>query len=413
MPIPGAISTTADAEPTQQTADAGATGQDSLFTALVNDVEAALHSARPRLMRLATLQGIAPDAAEDVVQETLIEAWRHLNRLHTPDRFDAWLAGICRNVCLRWMRSHTLHALRTTPLVHVDALDFPDPFALDPAEMLSRQDLATLLDHALSYLSADLRTAVELCYLAELPQREVALRMGLTIEALESRLMRARRNLRTIFSRELRADAEVFGLALDANVATGWRETREWCTSCGRHRLYGRFEQGENGRLRVLFHCPGCQRYNIDNSLVALNGQYSFRPALKRVMQWASEYIIEGLASGVQRCPQCGELRPAHLLRSDELAFSSPSPLPALHFVFRCPACDETIEISAVVSLWPHPLVQRFMAQHPRWIHEPGTLVHYAGQPAIQVNMIDMTSRARLTLFAHPRTFQILATQQE
>lgn len=423
MPVPGNISITPyDAEPAQKVADAESTGQ--VLTTLVNDVEAALRSARPRLMRLATKHGIAPDAAEDVVQETLIEAWRHLYQMHTPDRFDAWLAGICRNVCLRWMRSHTLHALRTTPLAHLDerecdgvehsnALDPPDPFALDPADLLSHQDLTTLLDHALSYLSADLRAAVELCYLAELPRREAATRMGLTIEALESRLIRARRNLRIILSRELRVEAETFGLALDTNITLGWRETREWCTSCGRHRLYGRFEQGKNGRLRVLFRCPGCQGYNIDSSLVALNGQYSFRPALKRVMQWASEYISEGLASGAQRCPRCGLVRPVRLPGVDELTNVSPPRVIDLQWLFRCPECDETIEISAVIAAWSHPLVQQFMALHPRWIYEPLVLVQYTDQPAIQVNMIDITSRAHLTLFAHPRTFQILATQQE
>lgn len=392
------------------------------MTALVNDVEAALHSARPRLMRLAALQGIAPDAAEDVVQETLVEAWRHLNRLHTPDRFDAWLAGICRNVCLRWMRSHTLHELRTAPLVspeeyngveHGEMPELSDSLALDPAEILGRQDLTTLLDHALSYLSADLRTAVELCYLAELPQREAATRLGLTIEALESRLSRARRSLRTILSRELRADAEAFGLALDANISQGWRETREWCSSCGRHRLYGRFERGENGHLRVLFRCLGCQRYNIDNGLVALSGQYSFRPALKRVMQWASEYISAGLVSGTQRCPHCGLSRPARLLGIDELASAPSSRSSSLQWVFSCPECDQTIAISAVISAWSHPAVQQFIAQHPRWIYEPESLVHYNGQPAIQVSMADITSCARLTLFAHPSTFRILATQQE
>jgi RNA polymerase sigma factor (sigma-70 family) len=423
--MPGTISTTIyDDERAQHTVDVAAIDKHSPFTALANNIEAALGSARPRLMRLASLHGIAPDAAEDVVQETLVEAWRHLNQLHTPDRFDAWLAGICRNVCLRWMRSHTLYTLRNSPLiphdggerdgvVSIDTLDVPDPLALDPADLLSRQDLTTLLDHALSYLSADLRTAVELCYLAELPQREVAVRMGLTIEALESRLVRARRNLRLILSRELRADAETFGLALDANVAMGWRETREWCTACGRHRLYGRFEQDASGLRRVHFRCPGCQRFEVNNVLALSKGQYSFRPALKRVMQWASVYIIEGLASGVQRCSHCGVFRPASLLGSDELAFALPSALSALQFVFRCPACDETVNISAVVSVWSHPQVQQFMAQHPRWIHEPIALVQYAGQSAIQVNMIDITSCARLALFAHPQTFQILGTQQE
>ena len=45
------------------------------------------------------------EAADDCVQETLIEAWRHLDQLRAPERFDAWLNGICRNICLRWQRA--------------------------------------------------------------------------------------------------------------------------------------------------------------------------------------------------------------------------------------------------------------------------------------------------------------------
>jgi DNA-directed RNA polymerase specialized sigma24 family protein len=36
-----------------------------------------LAAARPRLARLALTQGVAQDAIDDVVQETLIEAWSH------------------------------------------------------------------------------------------------------------------------------------------------------------------------------------------------------------------------------------------------------------------------------------------------------------------------------------------------
>jgi DNA-directed RNA polymerase specialized sigma24 family protein len=63
-----------------------------------------LEEARPRLLRLAQLHGIAADVADDVVQETFVEAWQHLEKLREPERFAAWLDGICRNVCKRQAR---------------------------------------------------------------------------------------------------------------------------------------------------------------------------------------------------------------------------------------------------------------------------------------------------------------------
>src|SRR5215467_14784351 len=71
------------------------------FVTLSANLNALLDEARPRLLRLARLQGIAADLAEDVVQETCLEAWQHLQQLREPARFSSWLDGICRNVCRR------------------------------------------------------------------------------------------------------------------------------------------------------------------------------------------------------------------------------------------------------------------------------------------------------------------------
>lgn len=193
---------------------------------LAGDLGELLAAARPRLLRLARMQGVAPDAIDDVVQETLVEAWRHLDNLRTPGRFHAWLDGICRNVCLRWSTNQKKHLQRQAALPDpfsedpngIDSStenDFPDPLALDPAEEVSRQDLPHLLERALSYLSGGAREVVEMYYLAEIPQREIAQRLGLNIKALEVRLVRARRQLRQILNSQLRADAEALGLVLD------------------------------------------------------------------------------------------------------------------------------------------------------------------------------------------------------
>src|SRR5437660_516001 len=45
------------------------------------------------------------NVAEDLVQQTLLEAWRHASRLYAPEVRMPWLFGIARNVCLRWLRS--------------------------------------------------------------------------------------------------------------------------------------------------------------------------------------------------------------------------------------------------------------------------------------------------------------------
>ena len=98
------------------------------------------------------------------------------------------------------------------------------------------------IDRAMGYLPATTRKALELHYIAEVPQREVALRLGITISALEVKQHRARRQLRQVLNGALRADAESFGLTLDNEVVQGWRETSLWCLICGRQRMQGIFE---------------------------------------------------------------------------------------------------------------------------------------------------------------------------
>jgi DNA-directed RNA polymerase specialized sigma24 family protein len=110
-----------------------------------------------------------------------------------------------------------------------------DLAVVDPAEELSQRDLATLLDRAMAHLSPGTHTLLELCYLAEIPPREVALCMGLTIGALELRLYHVCQQRRQVLNGALRTDAPRFGLALDSIENQEWRETRQWYQLCGTH----------------------------------------------------------------------------------------------------------------------------------------------------------------------------------
>jgi len=198
-------------------------------------LEAVIVAARPRLLRLARLRGAPPDAAEDVVQETLLEAWRCLDRLYDPTGVDRWLDEICRNICRRYARKQATEQRnlafsapgedeeqRASETVSLENL--ADSEASDPIEALNRQDMALLLDQALGLLPGNAREVVELCYLRELPQREATDRLGLSLSALEARLHRARRQLRALFNGPLRPEAEALGLALDDASEQGWRD---------------------------------------------------------------------------------------------------------------------------------------------------------------------------------------------
>ncbi|HLX58443.1 MAG TPA: RNA polymerase sigma factor [Ktedonobacteraceae bacterium] len=387
--------------------------------ALLADMEQVFTEARPRLLRLAHLNGMSPDIADDVVQETMMEAWRHVENLRDPQRFHAWLDGICRNVCRRYKTPNgALHrhfslsnlARDNETKNAADALlALPDPFAIDPAEELSRQDLATLLDRAMEHLSPDTRKLVDLCYLAEMPQREVALQLGLTIGTLELRLHRARKQLQQVLNGALHADAESFGLALDPMQVQGWRETRQWCFFCGKHRMIGIFETQPYGRVALRLRCPACSnRYDFDvinsGGLVSMEGLSSFRPAIKRLFQNIGERFWIPLTKGA--CPQCNGSALVSIIDSSNVSF----PVPPDRYWVRsaCSKCGiSTTDISTVFI--SYPIVNRFVVQHERCISEPYQLFEHDGRPVICARLTDVMSADQLTVLLDVQTLHILA----
>src|SRR5262245_52105239 len=119
-----------------------------------------LSGERARLVRLCARLSGDRDAAEDLAQETMIEAWRHQDRLQDQQGADRWLAAIARNVCLRWARQRGRERMRLSfptyelPGEQLERLPADDG---DITIELEREELAELLDRALALLPADTR----------------------------------------------------------------------------------------------------------------------------------------------------------------------------------------------------------------------------------------------------------------
>jgi len=415
--------------------------RDAAAPPLSPDTERQLCAARPRLLRLARALGVPAADADDVAQETLLAAWRGRDRLRDPGRVDAWLDAIGRNHCRMYLRTHgarspaqrrtqTHPAPRVAPARRAhdgdadvgpvgDAGEMPDPLAVDPLEELDRQDLAALLDRALGHLPAPARTVLEVRYVSELPEREAAASLGVSVPALEGRLHRARDSLRGVLAGPLRAEAEAFGL-IPAGAAglPDWRASRLWCTLCGRRHLLGAFAPWPDGRHELRLRCPACSaRHGLDiyrsKGIVPLDGLRSFRPALTRMMRALADHTERTLATGQDVCVHCGAPARRRVVGPDELPAGIPGGLNQHWVITECrtPGCGGLGAWSAVEpALWFHPAARRFMAVHPRWITLPETLVEHEGRPAIRFQLGDAIGTARLTALADPRTLRILAT---
>lgn len=154
-------------------------------------LEGELSLERGRLMRLCARLSSDVDAAEDLAQETLLEAWRHLQELRDPERRSPWLSGIARNVCLRWTRSRARdRAQLLQPNQSEASLDLEERLAdsFDLELELERDELVALLDRAMALLPPETRAVLIARYIRDSPHAEIAAWLGLSDGAVKMKL---------------------------------------------------------------------------------------------------------------------------------------------------------------------------------------------------------------------------------
>jgi RNA polymerase sigma-70 factor, ECF subfamily len=134
--------------------------------------------------------------AEDVLQETLLRAWRGIRSFEGRATLFTWLYRIAVNESNRALeRRH-----RRRPNVPVDehAIAVPAPSSDGPASQAERQELREALRAAIDQLSVPCRTALLLRDVEGLSTREAAEIAGVGEAAFKSRLHQARLTVRAL-----------------------------------------------------------------------------------------------------------------------------------------------------------------------------------------------------------------------
>jgi len=117
--------------------------------------------------------------AEDAAQEAFARACWNLKRLKDPNRFAAWLARICRNQAKDMARRR--RRLRS----------LPDPAAM-PERLQTAADVDTVRD-AIETLPARAREVIYLRYYDELSYEQMSAVLGISGQAVNGRLRRAKK----------------------------------------------------------------------------------------------------------------------------------------------------------------------------------------------------------------------------
>jgi RNA polymerase sigma-70 factor, ECF subfamily len=137
--------------------------------------------------------------AEDEAQNAYWNAFQHLDQYQGDAEFSTWLARIVVNQCLMFIRTR-----RRARFLHLDAgipgypsgsIDLPS-WRPDPEGEMGSRQLQEVLQREIRCIPALLRNVVLLRDVEELPIVEVADRLGISVSAAKSRLLRARIELR-------------------------------------------------------------------------------------------------------------------------------------------------------------------------------------------------------------------------
>ena len=173
-------------------------GDDRAFAELVKRYEA-------KIFRLAQHITQNREDAEDVLQETFLRAYEHLDQFQGNSKFYTWIVRIAVNQALMKLRRR-----RTDKSVSLDeTIDTGEDTVTreiaawdeDPEQRFSREELGEILDSAIQTLAPAYRSVFLLRDVDDLSTEDTAEALGLSVPAVKSRLLRARLQLREKLTR--------------------------------------------------------------------------------------------------------------------------------------------------------------------------------------------------------------------
>lgn len=134
----------------------------------------------------------------DIVQETFINAVRHIESLREDEKFGSWLFGIAHQKCVQqWRRrSHNERLLD-------EAAGAASDFQAGPDELLIRKEDETEFMKSLRQLSLPHRSALLLHFVEEFSVEEIAAITQTQTGTVKSRLHYAKKAMRKIVQQKL------------------------------------------------------------------------------------------------------------------------------------------------------------------------------------------------------------------
>ncbi len=159
-------------------------GEISLYEEMVNRYQ-------QKLRRLAGYYLKDEQAAEDAVQETLVAAYKNLEKFRPEKKFAVWLFVIAKNKVMDELRRRK----KLLPLSESLPAAEEEIFGIDETDRAK-------LHAGLKSLPEKQNQALRLYYFADLSYQEISKRLKLPVNTIRSHLKRGKERLKKLFTNE-------------------------------------------------------------------------------------------------------------------------------------------------------------------------------------------------------------------
>ena len=138
-------------------------------------------------------------ASLDLVQETFVNAFRHIDTLRDDEKFGGWLFSIAHQKCVQQWRRQGREADLREELVRETETDSPDPL-----DVLLREEQEAEFMKLIAQLPLAQRSALLLHFIEGFSLEEIARITDAQLGTVKSRLHYAKRALRRLWEEEAR-----------------------------------------------------------------------------------------------------------------------------------------------------------------------------------------------------------------
>ena len=166
-------------------------GDETAFSTLVKKYQKGVHALAWRKVRDYHI-------AEEITQDTFLQAHKKLASLKNPSQFLGWLYVIADRLCRAWFRKRQLKNVQSLEITDEETLEktaYAD-YVCEQREAAAVEHQRQIVQRLMAKLPESERTVMVLYYLGEMNCEEISKFLGVSPNTVKSRLRRARKRLK-------------------------------------------------------------------------------------------------------------------------------------------------------------------------------------------------------------------------